>query len=212
MKTKFLYYLKVFKGSINVSWKLRLDWAEILGSQFISRFLEGKRKVQKSYSFVRMWICEALQTLNWKHWLYSVNQVMGWRFCGFGRALGWSENKHCCPELMQISPNLNSLAFKRDLENLWKPHGWNEGWFICWANEIQECLIKEVQEDARKSRYDKSKTKCSSQYILLPVTYDCLTAQVHKLSEELLSSLFRWWPMRERGKDTRSQEESELIT
>lgn len=41
-----------------------------------------------------------------------------------------------------------------------------------------------------KSRYE-SKIKCSLQYILLTVTYDFLTAQVHVLSEELQSSLFR---------------------
>lgn len=55
-----------------------------------------------------------------------------------------------------------------------------------------------------KSRYDESKVKCSSQYILLTVTYDFLTAQVHKLSEGQQSSLFRHSEMmRERSKDAR---------
>lgn len=60
IKIKLLYNLEVPKCSINICWKLRVDWADIFGSQFISRLLEGKRKVQKSYSFVGLLICEAL--------------------------------------------------------------------------------------------------------------------------------------------------------
>lgn len=54
--------------------------------------------------------------------------------------------------------------------------------------DVESRKCKKMPE---KSRYDESKTKCSSWYILFTVTYDFLTAQVHKLSEELQSSLFR---------------------
>lgn len=110
---------------------------------------------------------------------------MNWGFCRFWRALGWSEDEHCCPELIQISPNLNSLAFRRHLENLCKPHQWISHGLFAEPMKYKNVGSRNCKKMPEKSRYDESKTKCSPQCISLTVTYDFLAAQVHKLLEEL---------------------------
>lgn len=186
VKNKLLHNLKVLRYSINVHWQLRSVWAGIFGIQFACRFLEEKGEFR---SPIHLWVRESVR--HCEHFSKSIHYVLLrhshelrlWQLWeSFEMAWEWMVMFWACVKYLQTVPGWFLIEIEKICGN--REDKMKAGLFTD-PMKYHSVYSMKCMEMPYKFRCVKYKKKYSAQYILRPVTYDFLTIQIPKVSEEL---------------------------